>query len=115
METNQLTHTPGPYIIGKPGGPSGPFWSIVSQQGTMVAMQITSEANAKAIVAGLNAIAVHVSDSQLIAANQRHIGQLEDSLAELRGVFSQTLLQHPVESPPLRRPRVRVNSFSIKG
>lgn len=47
-------HTPGPYVIGQPGGPSGPFWSIVNQQGMVVAMQIMSEADAKAIVAGLN-------------------------------------------------------------
>lgn len=46
-------HTPGPYVIGLPGGPSGPFWSIVGGQGQIVAMMIPSEANARAIVAGL--------------------------------------------------------------
>lgn len=55
-EKRELTmnHTPGPYVIGQPGGPAGPFWSIVNQQGTVIAMQITSEADAKAIVEGLN-------------------------------------------------------------
>jgi hypothetical protein len=40
------THTPGPYIIGKPGGPSGPFYSLVNQQGRVVAMQVPNEADA---------------------------------------------------------------------
>lgn len=39
--------TPGPYSIGQPGGPAGPFWSLVNQRGAVVAMQITSEANAR--------------------------------------------------------------------
>lgn len=49
----QEKHTPGPYIIVPPGGPAGPFWGIVSQVGTAVAMQIFSEADALAIVEGL--------------------------------------------------------------
>lgn len=49
----QDKHTPGPYIIAPPGGPAGPFWGIVSQLGTVVAMQIFAEADALAIVAGL--------------------------------------------------------------
>lgn len=35
-----MAHTPGPYIIGEPGGPSGPFYSIVNSQGNVVAMQV---------------------------------------------------------------------------
>lgn len=36
-------YPPGPYIIGQPGGPAGPFWSLINQQGNVIAMQITSE------------------------------------------------------------------------
>lgn len=46
-------HTPGPYIIALPGGPAGPFWSIINQRGITIAMQITSKEDAIAIVKGL--------------------------------------------------------------
>lgn len=36
-------YPPGPYVIGQPGGPSGPFWSLVNSQGNVIAMQILSE------------------------------------------------------------------------
>jgi hypothetical protein len=29
--------------IGEPGGPSGPFYSVITSQGTVVAMQITEQ------------------------------------------------------------------------
>lgn len=31
------------FIIGQPGGPSGPFYSVVAQNGELVAMQIVSK------------------------------------------------------------------------
>jgi len=46
---SESKHTPGPWNIGQPGGPSGLFWSLVNPDGNVVAMQITSEANAKLI------------------------------------------------------------------
>jgi len=46
-----MKHTPGPWNIGLPGGPSGRFWSLVNSEGNVVAMQITSEANARLIAA----------------------------------------------------------------
>lgn len=38
--------TPGPWNLGRPGGPAGPFWSIVNQQGNVVALQIVNEPDA---------------------------------------------------------------------
>ena len=35
-----MAYTPGPYIIAEPGGPAGPFYGIVNDKGTVVAMQI---------------------------------------------------------------------------
>ena len=38
------------WIIGQPGGPAGPFYSVVSQTGEAIALQIVSEKRAKEIV-----------------------------------------------------------------
>lgn len=66
-------HTPRPYIIGQPGGPSGPFYSIVNQQGRVIAMQIPSEEDARAIVEGLNLLnAQSPSDSKAIIVEFYH-------------------------------------------
>ncbi len=35
--------------IGEPGGPSGPFYSVVAQDGHIIAMQIPDEVNANLI------------------------------------------------------------------
>lgn len=43
------------FIIGEPGGPSGPFYSVVSQTGEVVAMQITREYFAKIIQRAMQA------------------------------------------------------------
>lgn len=37
------------WIVSKPGGPSGPFYSVVSDTGEVIAMQIPSKANAERI------------------------------------------------------------------
>lgn len=39
----------GKWNVGQPGGPNGPFWSVVSDAGEAIAMQIPSEVNAKRI------------------------------------------------------------------
>lgn len=39
------------WILGEPGGPAGPFWSIVSSSGEVIALQIPSKANAERIIA----------------------------------------------------------------
>lgn len=31
------------WIVGEPGGPAGPFWSVVSSSGRVIAMQIVDE------------------------------------------------------------------------
>ncbi|HXI16214.1 MAG TPA: hypothetical protein VNM48_07570 [Chloroflexota bacterium] len=49
--------TPGPWNLGLPGGPAGPFWSLVNQDGEVVAMQITTEANARLIAAAPDLLA----------------------------------------------------------
>jgi hypothetical protein len=38
------------WIVGRPGGPSGPFYSIVSSSGRVIAMQIADEQTATYIV-----------------------------------------------------------------
>lgn len=38
------------WIVGKPGGPSGPFWSIVGSSGRVIAMMIPDENIANEIV-----------------------------------------------------------------
>lgn len=37
------------WIVGEPGGPSGPFYSVVSQSGRVIAMQIPDQGMAKQI------------------------------------------------------------------
>ena len=37
------------WIVGEPGGPSGPFWSVVSSSGRVIAMQIPDEEIARLI------------------------------------------------------------------
>lgn len=37
------------WIVGKPNGPSGPFYSVVSDRGEVVAMQIPSQAHVERI------------------------------------------------------------------
>lgn len=37
------------WIVGQPGGPAGPFWSIVSSTGRVIAMQIPDEKDAQLI------------------------------------------------------------------
>lgn len=39
--------TEGPWLIGQPGGPSGPFYSLVNPQGRVVAMQIPNRDDAE--------------------------------------------------------------------
>lgn len=41
----------GPWWIGEPGGPSGPFYSVVSATGRVIAMQIPDRSMAQAISA----------------------------------------------------------------
>jgi RNA processing factor Prp31 len=43
------------WIVGEPGGPAGPFWSVVSQSGRVIAMQIIEEKDAR-LIASLGAI-----------------------------------------------------------
>jgi hypothetical protein len=37
------------WIVGKPGGPNGPFCSVVSQSGRVIAMRVIDEGMAKLI------------------------------------------------------------------
>lgn len=46
--------TEGPWHIGQPGGPGGPFYSLVNPQGRVVAMQIPSKDDAE-FMAGADA------------------------------------------------------------
>jgi len=39
------------WIIGEPGGPAGPFYSVVTQQGGVIAMQILERGSAEQIAA----------------------------------------------------------------
>lgn len=39
--------TEAPWHLGRPGGPSGSFWSLVNPQGRVVAMQIPNEGDAR--------------------------------------------------------------------
>jgi hypothetical protein len=49
-------HSNDKWIIGKPGGPSGPFWSVVSRSGEVIAMQITEDKWAELLVKTGNAV-----------------------------------------------------------
>jgi len=44
-------YTEGPYRVGLPGGPAGPFYSLVSSDGHVVAMQIPKRADAQLLAA----------------------------------------------------------------
>lgn len=39
--------TPGPWNIGRPGGPQGNYWCLVNQQGMVVAPMVVTEADAR--------------------------------------------------------------------
>ena len=43
------------WIVGEPGGPAGPFWSIVTSSGRAVVLQIPTEEDARALAAFGNA------------------------------------------------------------
>lgn len=43
------------WIIGEPGGPAGPFYSVVSQSGRVIAMQIPNKETARLLVLIRNA------------------------------------------------------------
>jgi hypothetical protein len=42
-----MSTTDAPWHLGRPGGPSGPFWSLVNPAGRVVAMQIPNEGDAR--------------------------------------------------------------------
>ena len=67
-----MSHTPGPYIIGEPGGPSGPFYSLVNPQGRVVAMQILNQEDSLLLAAA----------PDLLAAAQKLINNLPDCTLE---------------------------------
>ena len=46
-----LGHSRGSFGIGEPGGPAGPFCSIVNQEGKVIAMQIPKQADAALLAA----------------------------------------------------------------
>jgi len=81
-----MTHTPGPWNIGLPGGPAGPFWSLVNPQGMVVAMQITSEANARLIAAAPEMLrALKLSEKYLAKAVE--LGMMYDCVRSPRSVL----------------------------
>lgn len=41
----------GPWMIGEPGGPSGPFYSVINGQGRVIAAMVANRADAELIVA----------------------------------------------------------------
>ena len=63
-EWEQLANeaTPGPYNIGLPGGPAGPFWSAMNQMGNVVACQITSAENAAFLQASREAVPALIAE-----------------------------------------------------
>lgn len=84
-------HTPGPYNIGIPGGPAGPFWTVLNQQGTIVALQVTTEANARLIAAAPDLLAAcyaalvpleHAIDGQAME------GELERAASDIRAAIA---------------------------
>lgn len=46
---SETSFTEGPWIVGQPGGPAGPFWSIMNQKGNVVALQVLREEDARLI------------------------------------------------------------------
>lgn len=44
------------YNIGLPGGPSGPFYSVVAETGEVIAMQVTSKENAERIAKAFSTV-----------------------------------------------------------
>jgi hypothetical protein len=66
------------WIISQPGGPSGPFWGVVSQFGEVVAMQITEDKWAKLLIKSGNAYrgdfdTIHKAGKRLKEAAKRDI------------------------------------------
>lgn len=67
------------WIVGEPGGPSGPFWSVVASSGRVIAMQIPDEKDAR-LIARLGPIlaydfdAVHEAGRRLSEIIKRDFG-----------------------------------------
>lgn len=74
--------TPAPWHIGQPGGPSGPFWSLHNPQGNVVAMQVTSLANARLISAAPDLYAALLSVVTAIWETEYPGGHIYVSITE---------------------------------
>lgn len=61
------------FIIGQPGGPAGPFYSVVSQTGEVIALQITSEYFANIIA---RAMAAESGDPDFLEELTKHLYEI---------------------------------------
>lgn len=64
------------YVIGQPGGPAGPFWSVVRSDGRVIAMWIPDEETARRIVDAMSQPAT--VNAELLAAAEAFVRMLDD-------------------------------------
>jgi hypothetical protein len=74
------------WIVGEPGGPSGPFYSVVSQSGRVIAMQIADEKYALMIASFPDLIRLLKEN---IADYQRERAALKTTMDKLEGLIAE--------------------------
>jgi cell division protein FtsB len=74
------------WIVGQPGGPSGPFYSVVSSTGRVIAMQIPAEKDAILIASLPNLVKLL---QQNIADYQRERAELKTTMDKLEALIAE--------------------------
>jgi hypothetical protein len=76
---------PPKWNIGQPGGPAGPFYSVVAQNGNVIAMQVTEEKYAQLIAAAPELLMALEVVSETIARWSNNGGPLDYSRTHISG------------------------------
>jgi len=61
------------WIVGEPGGPAGPFWSVVTSSGRAVALQVITKKDAELIAFVGNAINGYFENIRQVSEQLRSI------------------------------------------
>ena len=66
--------TRGKWNVGRPGGPDGPFWSLVTEHGTVVAMRIVREEDARFMAVAANELSEGIARMEHMAQQAQAAG-----------------------------------------
>lgn len=64
-----MNRTPGRWVVVRPGGPNGPYWSVLTEDGMVVAPLVATEADAHFIAAAANPPSVEEMRALLVRAD----------------------------------------------